>query len=126
MPEFLGFLAFLHSNRTLDKEFTGLSPEVSLIFQFSSEVMVSYLIICFLASCPHFGVHLPSELICKRGEALYRTSIFSAVSPAVPSTLCHQKGQEREMKRLTLTNSASTSHTVLSLLPGFKGRWYHW
>lgn len=30
------------------------------------------------------------------------------------------------MKCLTLTNSASISYTMLSLPPGFKGRWYHW
>lgn len=76
MPEFLGFLAFLHSYRTLGKEFTGLSPEVFLIFQFSSEVRVSYLIMCFLASFPDFGVHLPSELICKRGKP-YTGPLFS-------------------------------------------------
>ena len=42
-------------------------------------------------------------------EALHKTSIFSVANLAVPSPSCHQRNKKREMKILTLTNSASTS-----------------
>lgn len=103
---------FVHSCKTLGKEFVGPSPEVwVLISQLISKARFSYLPICFLAPYSHFRVHLPSDLISNRYmggpiEDLY----FLSCEPCCALTIMSSQEQaDREIKGLTQPNSASTS-----------------